>query len=308
MKLAIAYKYLLISTTVAMLTLISASGLAKHIYRYRDQNGILHFTDQKPIAEKVTELKATLVQPERQNIVTLSMQKESTGQTLVFQNHWSGPVAIEVMFDKAENAGSDPMLPLLTVLKAQEHRSVARIFPRNAGSTARFSVVYTAVPGDFSAQHDDHQRYAIPFTANSKYYLAQGPGGPFSHTDVQSRDAYDLAAAEGTPVLAARQGIVMQVERDFFGSGLDHERYSDRANSVRILHDDGSMGVYAHLQLESVIVSPGQRVNVGQKLALSGNTGFSTGPHLHFVVQVNRDMELVSVPIQFAEPLQQNAH
>lgn len=308
MKLVIAYKYLFISTIVAMLTLISASGLAKHIYSYRDQNGILHFTDQKPIAEKVTELKATLVQPERQNIVTLSMQKESPGQTLVFQNHWSGPVAIEVMFDKAENAGSDPMLPLLTVLKAQEQRLVATIFKRNTQSAARFSVMYTAVPGDFSAQHDDRQRYAIPFAANAEYRLAQGPGGPFSHTDVQSRDAYDLAAAEGTPVLAARQGIVMQVERDFFGSGLDHERYSDRANSVRILHDDGSMGVYAHLQLESVIVSPGQRVNVGQKLALSGNTGFSSGPHLHFVVQVNRDMELVSVPIQFAEPLQQNEH
>ena len=99
----------------------------------------------------------------------------------------------------------------------------------------------------------------------------------------------------------------MMVERDFYGAGLDKEKFGSRANHVRVLHGDGSMAVYAHLKLESASVSPGQRLRRGQQIGLSGNTGFSTGPHLHFAVQVNRAMELTSVPFRVegdAIPLQ----
>jgi murein DD-endopeptidase MepM/ murein hydrolase activator NlpD len=52
--------------------------------------------------------------------------------------------------------------------------------------------------------------------------------------------------------------------------------------------------------LNSIRVVPGERIARGQYIADSGNTGFSTGPHLHFVVQRNRGGAIVSVPIQFA--------
>ena len=45
-------------------------------------------------------------------------------------------------------------------------------------------------------------------------------------------------------------------------------------------------------------VRAGQTVNAGQRIGLSGNTGFSTRPHLHFAVQVNRGMQLVSIPFR----------
>jgi murein DD-endopeptidase MepM/ murein hydrolase activator NlpD len=97
-------------------------------------------------------------------------------------------------------------------------------------------------------------------------------------------------------VLAARAGTVVFLESRYFESGLDRAKYLSRSNQVRILHDDGSMASYAHLFPDSIDLEPGQRVEQGQRLGLSGNTGYSSGPHLHFVVLVHRDMEMVSVP------------
>jgi len=68
---------------------------------------------------------------------------------------------------------------------------------------------------------------------------------------------------------------------------------------VRILHEDGTMAIYAHLQLDSIRVHAGSVVLAGERIALSGNTGYSSGPHLHFAVQRNAGMHLVSVPIVF---------
>jgi murein DD-endopeptidase MepM/ murein hydrolase activator NlpD len=111
----------------------------------------------------------------------------------------------------------------------------------------------------------------------------------------------------GTPLLAARAGTVMDVEEDFNIGGTDKDRFAERANRVLILHDDGTMAVYAHIDLASVTVRPGLHVRAGRQIARSGNTGFSSGPHLHFAVQQNIGMEVVSLPFKFArkesEPL-----
>ena len=103
----------------------------------------------------------------------------------------------------------------------------------------------------------------------------------------------------GTPVLAARSGVVMEMEDDFHGGGRQEERYLRRANHVRILHDDGTMAVYAHLQPNSARVYPGARVPAGTWIANSGNTGYSSGPHLHFVIQLNVGMAIESLPFRF---------
>ncbi|NOQ16288.1 MAG: peptidoglycan DD-metalloendopeptidase family protein, partial [Methyloprofundus sp.] len=123
----------------------------------------------------------------------------------------------------------------------------------------------------------------------------------FSHTGEQSKYAVDFAMPEGSEVHAARAGVVMSLENDFFKGGVDKQAYIARANSVRVLHDDGSIAVYAHLQVERAQVYEGMRVKAGQLIAFSGSTGFSTGPHLHFAVQVNKGMRLVAVPFKFTD-------
>lgn len=149
----------------------------------------------------------------------------------------------------------------------------------------------------------------MPWVAQGEFYpfpwrggpfrLSQGPGGSYSHLDIRSRYAMDIAMPEGTPIVAARAGRVMDFENNQFGVGPNPS-----GNFVRVLHSDGSTGVYLHLTRGSVRVQIGQRVGLGTLLALSGNTGHSNGPHLHFVVQRNSGAGWVSIPFQFKQPLQ----
>ncbi|MRJ18954.1 M23 family metallopeptidase [Pseudomonas haemolytica] len=143
------------------------------------------------------------------------------------------------------------------------------------------------------------QAYRYPFPwRGGPFRLTQGPNGSFSHTDAKSRYAMDIAMPEGTPVIAARAGVVVKIGNDQLGRGPDPS-----GNFVRVQHDDGTQGVYLHLKQGSVSVRAGQRVAVGSPLALSGNTGNSSGPHLHFVVQRATEAGLVSIPYEFNLPV-----
>jgi murein DD-endopeptidase MepM/ murein hydrolase activator NlpD len=123
-----------------------------------------------------------------------------------------------------------------------------------------------------------------------------------THADDASQHAVDFVMPIGTDVFAARDGVVIEVASDYFETGTDLVVDGPRANIVRVLHDDGTMALYVHLNWNTIRVVPGQRVRRGEYLADSGNTGFSTGPHLHFVVQRNRGGALESLPLQFVGP------
>jgi len=103
---------------------------------------------------------------------------------------------------------------------------------------------------------------------------------------------------EGSIVTASRGSVVMSIEGEFFSSGTS-EYYKIKSNNIVILHNDGSMGIYAHLQLNSIKVNQGDKINTGDPIAKSGNTGYSTGPHLHFSVFMNKSNKAESVPFQF---------
>jgi len=205
-------------------------------------------------------------------------------------NHLFGPVQIALR--QPAGATALPGLPLQSVLAGSASVVVSRL--QLPADVPRLDLLLEAVPGDPAATPQD-VAYQLPFSAK-RFQVTQAPQGRFSHTDAENRDAIDFALPEGTPVLAARAGRVMQVQGNFTGNGQDPVRDRARANFIRILHEDGSMAVYAHLQANGVLVRSGQRVEAGQRIGLSGNTGYSTAPHLHFVVQANRGMQLRSLP------------
>ncbi|MBL8300515.1 MAG: peptidoglycan DD-metalloendopeptidase family protein [Rhodanobacteraceae bacterium] len=281
----------------ALLLLVATAPHAKKIYKYTDAAGVTHFTDKPPRTDR--PVQETTVRIEPTPMVQLRIEgHDSRRQARVF-NHFAGPAQVELSVGDVRNIATDPPLPLTVVLRSREERVLANLQQTDLAQPASFELALRAIPGNPDARHDDTE-YRWPL-GDYPVRIHQGFDGAFSHTGEESRYAIDAAADLGTPVLAAREGVVMEVQDDYYGAGLDKEKFASRANVVRILHRDGSMAVYAHLQPESVGVQAGRHVYVGQKIGESGNTGFSTGPHLHFCVQVNRGMRLVSVPFRMRD-------
>lgn len=272
---------------------------AAKVYRWTDARGVTHYGD-RPVASDATSVKVIPVHAEPGEIAGLRIESDSGRYLAWADNRLSGPIEVMLHFSRSDNFNGNPALPARAMVAAGGSSLVAVLSTADPNRGGDFGLRMDSVPGDPSARPKDVE-YLLPLKQSS-VRIEQGYGGQFSHEDAQNRFAIDLAADIGTPVLAARNGKVMQVESDFDRAGLNLETFGGRANFVRILHDDGAMSLYAHLKAEGVLVRVGQRVRAGQQIGLSGNTGFTTGPHLHFAVQVNRGMRLESLPFRMTGP------
>ena len=143
-------------------------------------------------------------------------------------------------------------------------------------------------PIPWSIGHHDHFYFNRPIASDVGYFPLPSYryAGVFFTKD-QPHTGVDFRADEGTPVLAAASGQVI-----WAGYGLLYG-YEDEEDpyglAVAIEHDFGFNNkrlytLYAHLSELKVV--KGQRVEIGEEIALSGNTGFTTAPHLHFEVRL----------------------
>ncbi|GAB2670898.1 M23 family metallopeptidase [Arenimonas aestuarii] len=230
-------------------------------------------------------------------LAQLSVHRQGGEQVAVATNRSSGPIEVELLADQWRGMDSEPGLPQRRVLAPGEQATMVRLWPVAEG--ARHELRLLAVPGPPHARARDVV-YSLP-VEESGFELGQGFHGGWSHGDEANRYAVDLIVDEGTPVLAARGGTVVATMSGHAEGGADRS-LADQANFVRVLHEDGSMALYAHLQEGGVSVRAGDRVHLGQVLGYAGSTGFSSGPHLHFAVQVNGGMRLVSVPFRMIGP------
>ena len=268
---------------------------AKSVYRWVDDDGNVHYSDSRGngTAQRVP-LNTPAADPT--TLAELEIVRDGEASEVYVSNRLGGPLEVDIGLTEAINVLARPALPLRQLVPANQRVRISRI-EATADGVASYAVGLTAMPGDPRAMPSDVV-YALPVDEHSGWALGQAFHGGFSHTDEQNRYAVDIVVREGTPVLAARDGVVMQVESGFDSAGMNRKKFAERANLIRILHDDGSMGVYAHLKENGVYVQVGQRVGIGQQIGASGNTGYTSGPHLHFAVQVNRGMRLVSVPFR----------
>lgn len=290
---------------ISALVLITASSMVHaQLYKYRDASGAWVYTDRQPPAGAKAETMTVDVEAKEPRI-TVEQQVDGQQLNLLAINECACDAEFLLQIASAGNvalpaSAAAAVSPRRSHVVLQAHSRLALLSaPIDGASVAGFKYAWRVVLGTPGATHRPHEPYRVPFALGSSYKVSQAYPLRITHTTPDSEYAVDLAVPDGTPIYAAREGMVINVRHDYFRGSPDMVMM-DQANVVEILHDDGTIGIYAHLHWESIRVQPGQSVRRGQYIADSGNTGLTTGPHLHFAVVRNAGQRAESVPVQFS--------
>jgi len=213
---------------------------------------------------------------------TICIDKKEQGKRIDFYAINKKPYKITVYFNVTKhNMTSTNPLPVSLVLEGNEKRYITSLEYGN--KSWRYNYKYDWSRGDYHAKHKQNYQYALPYVKGEKFKVSQSCMGTFTHKGA-SKYAIDFNMPIGTPVYAARGGIVMDIKNNS-NKGGNSPSLIDDGNYVFILHDDGTIGEYWHLKEHGTVVERGQKVEKGQHIGYSGNTGYTRGPHLHFIVK-----------------------
>jgi len=280
---------------VALVQAIAAASPAMaEVYRYKDERGNWVYADRPPAAGQSAEsvpVKSEAVSPR----IVVEPRSANGAVDMVAVNECRCVVEFAI-----KTRGGDGQERIAKAVVPERSQQVLLAVPTAPG-TGKFTFDYGYVIGSPDAVHRPGRPYRAPFALAQSFLVSQAPPLAITHRDAASRNAIDIAMPIGTAVHAAREGLVINVAHRFFRGGLD-TAISDEANFVQVLQHDGTTAIYAHLQMDTIRVRPGQRVARGEYIANSGNTGFSSGPHLHFVVVRNAGFRSESVPLVFEGP------
>lgn len=233
------------------------------------------------------------------NKVQLISILTKTGYEIYLENHAYFDASVKLEAHKIENLQSSQPLPYTTSIASKSRVKVLELTVLNPRKKASYSLSYLTQIGRFNPDYDKSHLYALPFTREKSFELTQGFNGQHTHKGT-SAYALDFAMPIGTKVHAMREGVVVALESKNTAHGFSPE-FRNKSNYVSIQHNDGTIAQYGHLNTDGVRVALGQRVYKHQYIAQSGNTGYSSGPHLHVHISaiIEANQASTSVPFTF---------
>lgn len=191
-------------------------------------------------------------------------------------------IPITISFSAEENT-FDSILGSFKDVVVSPYDTFSALIPLSGGfEEAKDEIKLAALYGDGSVLPIDSSKvYSWPFPKGKKYKIIQGYYGKKSHQSTFSKNAIDFNTQIGDTICAALDGVVIGII-DKYDIGGNDRKYRPFANYITLWHVDGTLTQYVHLKKNGVLVALGDSVKRHQPIGISGNTGYSGGPHLHF--------------------------
>jgi Domain of unknown function (DUF4124) len=226
-------------TFITLLLWVATNAPAEKLYTSRDVNGNLVFSDRPVEGSKI--LSVQRIEVSKGPCATVVKQGSDDDLVLRGTNNCFGPVEIEFILDKSQNISSDRQRSFSVTIPSRKSKNIIHLWRTNPRQGMSYTFTHSIIVGDPNARHDPEMPYLLPISPNFEYHFSQAFHGTSTHTHPQSEYAVDIPMPEGTPIYAARNGVIMDIANDYFTGGKG-AAYEQKANFIRILHDDGTMG------------------------------------------------------------------
>lgn len=201
------------------------------------------------------------------------------GKTVVFaDNNEFCPVSV-LMRAELVNMRSSLKAPYVLVPARTKRFVIAEISVVDLKKEFNFKYQNSFLLGDINLKkYDIDFPYSLPYKQGEEYMIGQGYNGKISH---QGEFALDFIMPIGTEIMAVRDAIVVDVQDNNTENCMKKD-CAEFNNYIVVYHEDGTLAEYTHIDTNGSFVKKGDIIKRGDKIALSGNVGWSSGPHLHF--------------------------
>lgn len=261
-----------------------------------------------------------------EQLTPVNVIKNNSCHMVFVENHRSNAIYLKHSLVNYNNVKNTSIAKDSYKLEAGDIKQIAQICPEKPSKPSNYSLQISHKSVDnhargeqgakgFSSIHQpSNYNYWPPFQKGQRHLISQSwlinqqldwiKSGGYkkitTHRTKESAYAVDIVMPVGTKICAAREGILKDSIEGYSNNFL--YKLLGKANYAYIEHDDGTLALYAHLKKHSLTIKAGQRVKKGECFAESGNTGKSSGPHLHFAILLpqHNDQNFISIPFKFS--------
>ncbi len=195
------------------------------------------------------------------------------------------------------NPDIEHLFGLITLTELQDTIISVKYPNFNQTNRTKYIVRY----GDLNRKVEKN-KIAYPFPKGKEYKVIQGYKGNFTHNTLFSQYAIDFNLKIGDTISSVDDGYIVGLIEDYKEYGTSKKWLNnDKSNYITIYHPhSGIYTQYVHLNHKGSLVRLGEFVKKGEPIGISGMTGFTTTPHLHFNVKTpTEEHGLISTEIEF---------